>query len=174
MSPKFPAALRFLNLLEATSLFGEYLTFFSYGFKNIEHLSTLINSNTASREPLITFIALMVSPSTNWRAWPWQCHMDSISFMHAATPVLAASMLDASSGPNLDLLCVQQSGAAPFCENYAKLYFDVKHLEKGLNRSWYNFWLPFFQKQNKTKQNKTENKKNSHLGQYWKLPKFSR
>ena len=37
-------------------------------------------------------------------------------------------------GPNVDLLCVRQSDAAPFCENYAKLYFDVKHLEKGLNR----------------------------------------
>ena len=64
------------------------------------------------------------------------CQMDSISFMQAATPVLAPTMLDAPSGPNLDLLCVQQSGAAPFCENYAKLYFDAKHLEKGLNRVW--------------------------------------
>ena len=54
--------------------------------------------------------------------------------MYAATPVLAANMLDAPSGPNLDLLCVQQSGAAPFCENYAELHFDAKHLEKGLNR----------------------------------------
>ena len=24
--------------------------------------------------------------------------------------------------------------SCPFCENYAKLYFDAKHLEKGLNR----------------------------------------
>ena len=39
-------------------------------------------------------------------------------------------------GPNLDLLCVQQLGTAPFCENYAKFYFDAKHLEKGLNRGW--------------------------------------
>ena len=38
------------------------------------------------------------------------------------------------SGPNLDLLCIQQSDAVPFCENYVKLYFDAKHLEKGLNR----------------------------------------
>ena len=36
--------------------------------------------------------------------------------------------------PNLDLLCAWQSDAAPFCENYAKLDFDAKHLEKGLNR----------------------------------------
>ena len=34
------------------------------------------------------------------------------------------------SSPNPDLLCIQQSDAAPFCENYAKLYFDAKHLEK--------------------------------------------
>ena len=39
-----------------------------------------------------------------------------------------------TSGPNLVLLCVWQSDAAPFCENYAKLYFDTKHSEKGLNR----------------------------------------
>ena len=40
------------------------------------------------------------------------------------------------SGPNLDLLCIWQSNAAPFCEIYAKLYFDAKHLEKELNREW--------------------------------------
>ena len=62
------------------------------------------------------------------------CQMDSISFTHAATPVLEPTMLEAPSGPNLYLLCIQQSDAAPFCENYAKLYFDTKHLEKGLNR----------------------------------------
>ena len=37
-------------------------------------------------------------------------------------------------GPNLDLLCVRQSDAAPFCENYSKLYFNVKHLQNGVNR----------------------------------------
>ena len=57
------------------------------------------------------------------------CQMDSISFMQAATLVLAPTILDTLSGPNLDLLCVQQSGAAPFCENYAKLYFDAKGIE---------------------------------------------
>ena len=38
------------------------------------------------------------------------------------------------SGPNLDLLSIQQSNTAPSCENYAKVHFDAKHLEKGLNR----------------------------------------
>ena len=61
-SPKFPAAWSFLNLLEAPSLFGEY--FFSYDFKKIEYFITLVNSNAASREPLIIFVALMVSLST--------------------------------------------------------------------------------------------------------------
>ena len=37
------------------------------------------------------------------------------------------------SGPNLDLLFVMQLDAAASCENYAKLYFDAKHLEKRLN-----------------------------------------
>ena len=36
--------------------------------------------------------------------------------------------------PNLDLLRIQQSDAAPFCENYGKLYFDAELLERGLNR----------------------------------------
>ena len=48
--------------------------------------------------------------------------------------------------PNLDLLCVWQSDTTNFCEKYAKPYFDAKHLEKGLNRWWLNFWCPFFQK----------------------------
>ena len=37
-------------------------------------------------------------------------------------------------GPNRGILCVRQSDATPFCENYAKLYFGAKYLEKGLNR----------------------------------------
>ena len=89
--------------------------------------------------------------------------MDSISFMHTAAPVLAPTMLDGPSSLNLDLFRDRQSGAALFCENYAKLYFDAKHLEKGLNRGWWNFWFPFFQ----------EKKKNAHFRQYWKLLKFS-
>ena len=48
------------------------------------------------------------------------------------------------SGPNLDLFCVQQLNAAPFCENYAKLYFEVKHLEKELKRECWDFWGLFF------------------------------
>ena len=40
------------------------------------------------------------------------------------------------TGLNLDLFYIRQSNAAPFCKNYAKFYFDAKHLEKGLNRGW--------------------------------------
>ena len=36
-------------------------------------------------------------------------------------------------GPNLDLLCIRQSNAVPIQENYAKLYFHAKHIEKELN-----------------------------------------
>ena len=61
VSPKVPAAFSFLNLLEASSRFGEYCSF-SYDFKNIEHLITLTNSNAASREPLIIwFIGITVN-----------------------------------------------------------------------------------------------------------------
>ena len=53
--------------------FLETIWLFSYDFENIERLSSLDNSNAASREPLTIFIALMVSSSANWTAWPWQC-----------------------------------------------------------------------------------------------------
>ena len=47
-------------------------------------------------------------------------------------------------GSNLDLLCVWQLDAALFCENYSKLYFDAKHLEKRLNRGVVKFLVLFF------------------------------
>ena len=50
------------------------------------------------------------------------------------------------SRPNLDLFRIRQSNAAPSCKNYAKLYFDAKYIEKGVNRGWWNFWVPFFGK----------------------------
>ena len=62
VSPKFPAALSFLNLLEDPYLFGEYFIFFPMILKT-EHLISLVNSNAASREPLIIFVASMVSLS---------------------------------------------------------------------------------------------------------------
>ena len=64
--------------------------------------------------------------------------------------------------PALIVLCIQHSSAAPFWENYAKFYFDAKHLEKRLNKGVVKFLVPFF------------SKKNAYFGQYWKLPKFSR
>ena len=38
------------------------------------------------------------------------------------------------TGHILDLYCFRLSNAVPFGKNYAKFYFDAKHLEKGLNR----------------------------------------
>ena len=38
------------------------------------------------------------------------------------------------AGHILDLYCVRLLNVALFCENYTKLYFDAKHLEKGLNK----------------------------------------
>ena len=34
------------------------------------------------------------------------------------------------SGHILNLYCVRLTNATSICENYAKLYFDAKHLEK--------------------------------------------
>ena len=48
-------------------------------------------------------------------------------------------------GHILDLYCVELSNTTPFCENYTKLYFDAKHVEKGLNRRR-NVWCLFFKK----------------------------
>ena len=39
-----------------------------------------------------------------------------------------------ATGHILDLYCVQLSNTAPFFENYAQIYFNAKHFEKGLNR----------------------------------------
>ena len=43
------------------------------------------------------------------------------------------------SGLNLDLLCVRESDAAHFYENYAELYFDTKGVEQGVVK----FLVPF-------------------------------
>ena len=133
VSPKFPAALSFLNLLQAPSLFGEYLIF-SHDIKEIQHLITLVNSNAASRELAIIFIAyhrqLTEEPdrsnmSNGLNLVYARCY-SSLSTKHVGCP----------SDPNLDLFWVQQSSAAPICDNYRKQSFDAKHLEKGLNRGW--------------------------------------
>ena len=51
------------------------------------------------------------------------------------------------SGLILDLYCIRLSNAAPICVNYTKLYFDKKHLQKGLNRrGGVKFLGPFFKK----------------------------
>ena len=49
-------------------------------------------------------------------------------------------------GNILDLFCFQLLNAVPFCKSYAKLYFDAKHLENGLNSGVENFGPLFFLK----------------------------
>ena len=52
-------------------------------------------------------------------------------------------------GHILDLYCVRLLNTAPFCKNYTKLYFDAKHLEKGLNGrgcGGVKIMVPFFKK----------------------------
>ena len=67
------------------------------------------------------------------------------------------------SGHIPDLCCIRLSNAAPFDENYTKLYFDAKHSERGLNRGWgMTFLMPSFLK------------KSALSGQYRTLPYFSR
>ena len=49
-------------------------------------------------------------------------------------------------GLNLDFLCIWELGATPFCENYAKLYFDAKYLEKRVSRGGEIFVALFLKK----------------------------
>ena len=49
-------------------------------------------------------------------------------------------------GPNLDRLCARHSDANLFFRNYAELCFEVKHLEKVLNRGGEIFGTLFFKK----------------------------
>ena len=63
---------------------------------------------------------------TNWTQETYQ----------AISPQPYFQLSQTRPGHNLDLSCVRQSDAAPFCKNYAKLYFEAKHLEKGLNSGW--------------------------------------
>ena len=124
---------------------------------------TLVNSNAASREHLIIFCCLN-SISVNVTEERDRGNMSNglnLVYARCYSSLNTKYVEMPSSGLNLYLLCVQQSGAAPFCENYAKLYFDAKHLEKGLNRKWWNLRFPFFEK-------------NAYFDHYWKLPKFSR
>ena len=56
------------------------------------------------------------------------------------------------SGHIFNLYWVQLSNVAPFCKNCAKLYFDVKHLQKVVSMEWVEWgyvwicWCPFFKK----------------------------
>ena len=85
VSPKFSAALSFLKILEAPSFFGEYFFFFSYDFKNIEHLITFVNSNAASREPLIIFERDRANMSNRLNLVYARCY-SSLSTNHVGMP----------------------------------------------------------------------------------------
>ena len=101
---------------------------------------TLVNSNAASREHLIIFCCLN-SISVNVTEERDRGNMSNglnLVYARCYSSLNTKYVEMPSSGLNLYLLCVQQSGAAPFCENYAKLYFDAKHLR--LNRTLPKFF----------------------------------
>ena len=47
----------------------------------------------------------------------------------------SATKVGEHTGSSLDLPCVQQLDVAPFCENYAKFYFDTKMIGKNSMKS---------------------------------------
>ena len=65
VSPKFPAALFFLNLLETPSLFGEYLIFFLMILKTQRAFDYFSQFKCCVKRASNYFIFLMVSPSAN-------------------------------------------------------------------------------------------------------------
>ena len=81
-----------------------------------------------------------------WRSWSLALQVHNfLSHLHlfkvGEIMLLKYGNLMPPAGHILDLYRV-----APFCENYAKLYFNAKHLKRGLNREGGNFWCPFFKK----------------------------
>ena len=87
-------------------------------------------------------------------------YLTSFEAFEAKTKCRNAKSLGALHGPNLDTLCISQLDAAPFCENYAKLYSDAKHLEKRIGKDLVKFLVPFFIK------------KALFLGQFVHCPNF--
>ena len=60
--------------------------------------------------------------------------LSNLHFFKVGEMLLKYENLILPAGCTLDLYCVQLSSTALFCENDAKLYFDAKHLEKGMNK----------------------------------------
>ena len=111
--------------------FLKSILFFSYDFKNIKHLVTLVNSNAASREPLIIFVALMVSLSIWLKSLTVAiCQMDSISFIHTATPVLAPTMLECPISPQSRPFMRPTVGRCPLLWKLYKAFFWCGTLRK--------------------------------------------
>ena len=87
LSPEFPDAVSSLNLFEAPSLLREYLIIFLW-FLNHRVFHKFIQFKGCVKSASYHFFALIVSPRTNWRAWPCAAMCpcvkrarDSISFI---------------------------------------------------------------------------------------------
>ena len=96
LSPEVPGAVSSLSLLEAPSLFREYL-FFILWFLNHRVFDTFTQFKSCGKSVSRYFYCLMLSLTANRRAWPWQCvkwARDSISFIYVGATVLAPSMSD--------------------------------------------------------------------------------
>ena len=130
--------------------------------KSTKHLITLVNSNAASREPLIIFIALMVSPSANWRAEPDRSNMSNgISLVYTRCYSSLPTMLDLNQALIWTFDASDSQTPLPFMKIMQRFIL----MQNTSKRDWVGggeiFASLFF-------------KKDAHFGQYWKLPKFSR
>ena len=91
LSLEFPGAVFSLNLLEAPSLFREYLIFIFLWFLNHRVFDKFIQFNSCVRSASHHFYCVNGFTDTpSRRVWPWQCSKwayDSISPICVATPV---------------------------------------------------------------------------------------
>ena len=81
---------------------------------------------------VISSILAKKNPNLNVLIWPINSLLCNLCSMNGFGYICNDAITTA--GLNLNLLYVQQSDTAPFRENYAKLYSNAKHLEKGINR----------------------------------------
>ena len=76
---------------------------------------------------------------------PYQDTEDNtLQSLNRATKVNLALLK--TPGPNLDLLCSQQSDGAPFCENYALSFILMQNTKKGIEYEVVKFLVLFFSK----------------------------
>ena len=116
VSPKFPAALSFLNLLE-THFFLESIYFFSYGFENLEHLSQFKCCAKRVSNCFYCFNGITVNQLKSMTL----AMSNRLNLIYARCySSLSTKLVGCPIRPKSRPLCIQQSGAALWCKTLRK------------------------------------------------------